>query len=138
MALALGRLGIGAGIWLAPRAALRTLGFRDLDAVSLTMARIAASRDLVLGAWQLGSLSGRSGLLRASAAGAVADAGDTLAFALALGAGPTQRRAACRGLLGAAPAAIAGAWVAAKLARGAHGRPRSTRPFHPLIFAYVT
>ncbi len=107
--LALGRLVIGAGIWLAPGLAAKALGFGSLDATALALGRIAASRDLVLGAWQLSALNDRQDLRRASLAVAVADGGDALTFAL------TARGAGMRGLAGAVPATIAGAWLVRRL-----------------------
>ena len=108
--LATGRLAIGTALWLAPDACARALGFGRLDRRALTLARIAATRDVVLGSWQLRSLGEPAELRRASAAVAVADAGDALAFAL-LFRGGDERRAAVRGLAGALPAALAGAWL---------------------------
>jgi len=110
MGLAAGRLAIGTALWLAPDACARVLGFGRLDRRALTLARIAATRDIVLGSWQLRSLGESAELRRASAAVAVADAGDALAFALLLRAGD-QRRAAVRGVAAALPAALAGAWL---------------------------
>jgi hypothetical protein len=111
--LAIGRLAIGAGLWLAPDRVARALGFSGLDHRGLALARIAATRDLVLGAWQLGSVGEAAELRRASAAVAVADAGGALAFALLLRVGD-ERRAAVRGVAGALPAALAGAWLIQK------------------------
>ena len=108
--LAAGRLAIGTALWLTPDACARALGFGRLDRRALTLARIAATRDVVLGTWQLRSLGESAELRRASAAVAVADAGDALAFALLLRAGD-ERRAAARGVAAALPAALAGAWL---------------------------
>jgi len=112
--LAAGRLALGAGLWLAPGLSLRAFGFGDASAQSVTLTRIAATRDLILGAWQLCSLSERRELHRATVAVAVADAGDTLVFALALGSTQT-RGAGLRGLPAAAPAAALGGWLATRL-----------------------
>ena len=114
--LAAGRLAIGAGLWLAPRLSLRALGFADADERALAVARIGATRDLLLGAWQLRSLGDRDELLRATRAVAVVDTGDALAFALAL----RDPRARPMGAIGAGlagPAAAAGAWLASSLSR---------------------
>lgn len=116
IALATGRLAIGAGIWLAPGLAAKALGFDSIDAKALALGRIAASRDLVLGAWQLSSLDDSESLRRASLAVALVDAGDALAFALAA-AGGEARAAGFRGLAGAVPATIAGAWLVSRLGR---------------------
>jgi hypothetical protein len=113
--LAAGRLAIGAGLWLAPGVSTRLLGFEDLDSRALVLARLAATRDLIIGGWQLASIDDPARLRSASAAAANADAGDALAFALALRADDLQsRRAGVRGLAAAVPAAIANAVVAAR------------------------
>ncbi len=105
---------IGAGLWLVPRPSHRALGFRDPDERMVAISRIAATRDLALGAWQLASLSDRDSLRRALATVAAVDAGDALTFALAL-RGDTTREAGLRGLPAAAGAALAGAWLASRL-----------------------
>lgn len=112
--LAVGRLAIGAGLWLAPRRSLRALGYADADGRALAVARIGATRDLVLGVWQLRSLGDRRELARATRAVAVADAGDALAFALVL-RDPAAREMGLVGAAMAAPAAVAGAWLARQL-----------------------
>jgi hypothetical protein len=114
VALAGGRLLIGAGLWLAPRAGHRALGFRDADERMFAISRLAATRDLALGAWQLASLSDRDSLRRVSATVAAVDGADALTFALAL-RGRTTRAAGLRGLPAAAGAALAGAWLANRL-----------------------
>jgi hypothetical protein len=113
--LAGGRIAIGAGLWLAPAAAGRALGFAELDSRALALGRVAATRDLILGAWQLGSLGDRDELRRATGAVAAADAGDALAFALALRAGGEVAEAGRRGLPAALVATAAGAWLAWRL-----------------------
>ena len=116
--LGAGRLAIGAGIWLAPSLAGRALGFGSLDPPALALGRLAASRDLVLGGWQLASLGKRSSLHRSSLALALVDAGDALSFAaLILGQRDPLRSAALRGLAASLPAALAGAWLSRRLAR---------------------
>jgi hypothetical protein len=116
-ALAAGRLAIGAGIWLAPGLSARALGFDPLDHKGLALGRIAATRDLVMGAWLLAALDDRDSLRRAAAATAIADAGDALTFALLLGGRGELRGAGLRGLAGAVPAAAAGLWLTRRLGR---------------------
>jgi hypothetical protein len=111
--LGVGRVAIGLGLWLAPRLSARALGFDEADAATLVVARIAATRDLVLGAWQLSSLDDREQLAKASLAAAVCDGGDTIAFALAL-RDPATRTAGIRGVALAAAATLAGAWLATR------------------------
>lgn len=112
--LAGGRLAIGAGIWLAPKPTLNALGLGELDGVALTMARIAATRDLALGAWMATAARDRPALAGPTAAVAACDAGDTLAFALlALRGGYVG--AGLRGIAAAGPATAAGAWLLSRV-----------------------
>lgn len=113
--LAAGRLAIGAGLWLAPGPASKALGFGSLDPKALALGRIAASRDLVLGFWQLRSLGSVEELRRASLAVAAADAGDALTFVLAAATGAEAGEAGVRGAAGAIPAAAAGFWLVRSL-----------------------
>jgi hypothetical protein len=121
VALAGGRLAIGAGLWVGPRFTLRALGFSEPDTQGVAVARIAGTRDLVLGAWQLSTLGDRDRLARATVAVAACDAGDVVTFGLLLGT--DERRAALRGLAGALPATLLGVGLARALRRsGARGR----------------
>jgi hypothetical protein len=106
-------MAIGLGLLFAPEPSLRALGFSDPSPATRTVARIAGVRDFVLGGVTLSALDDGERLLRATAANAVADAGDAAAFALALGEG--ERDAGLRGLAAALPAALAGIWVARRL-----------------------
>lgn len=109
IALGAGRVAIGVGLWLAPRRSATALGFGEIDGPALTLGRIAATRDLVLGVWQLRASDDPRRLRAAALATATADAGDALAFTLALRSDEAAlRRAGIRGLAVAAPAAIAG------------------------------
>lgn len=114
--LGCGRIAIGVGLWLAPGVAARALGFGELDSRALALGRIAATRDLVLGTWQLSALGDRDRLAHATAAVAACDAGDTLTFALAMRSGGEAREAGLRGVVGAALATASGAWLARRLA----------------------
>lgn len=115
IALGCGRLAIGGALWLVPGPALGALGFGTGEARSLALARIAATRDLVLGVRQLRSLDDREALRRASLAVTASDLGDALVFALALRSDPELRTAASRGLAGALPASVAGIWLLRRL-----------------------
>ena len=112
--LAAGRIAIGAGIWAAPTAAWRALGLGAPDPRALAVGRLAASRDLVLGAWQLAALGDRRQLRRVTAAVAAVDGADALAFALAA-RDPETRGAGVRGLAAALPATVVGALLANRL-----------------------
>jgi hypothetical protein len=117
-ALATGRAAIGAAIWIAPERALGALGFHRAGrhGEGLTLARIAATRDLVLGVWQATALRDRARLRRATVAVTASDAGDALAFAMLARQGEHSGLAAT-GLATALSATLVGAWVAARLRR---------------------
>jgi hypothetical protein len=113
--LAAGRAAIGAGIWLAPERTFEALGFevrsRSPSGPGLAMARLAATRDLILAVAALRALDDPARLRDVSLAGAAADAGDAVAFGLALARRDGIDRAATRGVLAALAATAAGSWV---------------------------
>jgi hypothetical protein len=113
--LAGGRLAIGAALWLVPDFALRALGFSKTDDRLIAVARIAGTRDLVLGAWQASVISDRERLARATVAVAACDGGDSLAFAALLRS--KERRAGLRGVAMAVPATAVGLALAGSLRR---------------------
>ncbi len=113
LASAAGRVGIGLGMLAAPELTLRLLGFDDASPATVTVARIAGVRDLVLGVVTLRSIDDPDRLRRASLANAAADGGDSASFAIALRSG--ERTAGIRGLSAAVPATLAGLWVAWRL-----------------------
>jgi hypothetical protein len=113
LASGIGRVAIGVGTLVAPEPALRLLGFAEVSPATAVASRIAGIRDLVLGVVTLAVLEDRARLRAASLANAAADAGDMLAFALALGGG--ERTAGARGLAAALPATVAGLWTAWRL-----------------------
>jgi hypothetical protein len=113
--LAGGRLAIGTALWMAPRFALGALGFSKPDDQAIAVARIAGTRDLVLGAWQATVLGDRDRLGRATVAVAACDGGDALAFAAL--ARTEEKRAAWRGIAMAVPATLIGGALAASLRR---------------------
>lgn len=109
-----GRIAIGVGLALAPRQALRALGFPDPSAATIAVSRLAGGRDVVVGALILAALDDPRRLREASLAAAAVDAGDTLTFASSL-EDDELRQAALRGLAAAVPATLAGIWVASRL-----------------------
>jgi hypothetical protein len=113
LASGIGRVAIGVAMLAAPEPALRLLGFVEVSPATAAVGRIAGIRDLVLGAVTLAGLEDRARLRAATLANATADAGDTVAFALALGDG--ERTAGARGLAAALPATVAGLWTAWRL-----------------------
>ena len=110
---AAGRMAIGIGLLALPEPSLRALGFSDVSPSTIAVARVAGIRDLVLGGVTLAALEDRERLRGATVANATADAGDTMAFALAARAG--ERAAGLRGVAAALPATLAGIWVARRL-----------------------
>jgi hypothetical protein len=113
LASGLARAAIGVGMLAAPQQSLRALGLTEVSAATVMVSRIAGIRDLVLGAATLTALGDRDRLRAATLASAVADAGDTFAFGVALGT--SERTAGARGIAAALPAAIAGVWTAWRL-----------------------
>jgi hypothetical protein len=109
VASGLGRVAIGLGLLAAPEHAARALGFEQVNTATVAVSRIAGVRDFVLGISTLAALDDRDRLRAATLANAAADAGDTLAFAAALGT--SERRAAALGLGAALPATVAGVWA---------------------------
>jgi len=109
---ALGRVGIGVGLIVVPRAALSALGFSEHTASTVAASRLAGVRDIVLGVTTLSVLDDPARLRAANLANAGADAGDALTFAMALRDGETA--AGSRGLAAAIPAAVFGLWAAAR------------------------
>ena len=114
VASGLGRVAFGIAMLAAPEWAARALGFKAVGPATVTVTRIAGGRDLVLGAVTLAALDDRDRLRSATLANAAADAGDTLAFGIALGT--AERAAGLRGFAVSLPAAIAGVWTAWRLA----------------------
>lgn len=108
-----GRIAFGVGMLGAPEWALRALGFTDASPATVAVTRLAGVRDLVLGLVTVAALDDRDRLRRATVANAVADAGDTLAFGMALRT--PERDAGLRGLAAALPAASVGIWTAWRL-----------------------
>ena len=113
LASGLGRVVIGLGLLAAPEMSARMLGFEEVNPATVTVSRVAGVRDFVLGIATLAALDDRDRLRAATLANAAADAGDTLAFGVALGT--SERRAAVLGLTAALPAAFAGIWTSWRL-----------------------
>ena len=112
---ALGRIAIGTGLAIAPARALGALGFDDVSPTTVTVARIAGGRDIVLGAVTLLAVDDPDRLRAASLANAAVDGGDAATFAAALAMGDELRTGAVRGLAAAVPATLASLWVARRL-----------------------
>jgi hypothetical protein len=93
------------------------LGFEEPRAQALAIARIAGTRDLILGFRQAAAAGDRERLRQETLAVAACDAGDFLAFGLLLLGGET--RAGIRGVAGAGPATLAGLALARSLGRAA-------------------
>lgn len=126
LALAGGRLAIGAGIWAAPDRALAALGFDASRPAIRTLGRITATRDLATGLLALSARGEPAGARRVVLLNAAIDAGDALAFGLALtGRDPALRRAGAVGAPAALAACVAGLALAQRL--DAAGREAESR-----------
>jgi hypothetical protein len=115
LAIAAGRIAIGAGAALATRPDLKLLGFPEPDPASLALARMAGARDLALGLLTLAARDDRRALRAATLASAAVDAGDAVTFGLAAGH-PGTRRAGVGGIAMGSAATVAGAWAWRRLA----------------------
>ena len=113
--LAAGRIAIGAGIWAAPSLAAKGLGMRPWDGEALAVARLAATRDLILGVWLAAELRDGGRPLAPAAALTACDAGDALTFALLATEGDGNLAAGLRGLAAAGPATALGVWFAGRI-----------------------
>jgi hypothetical protein len=114
-ALAAGRIAIGVGIWAAPGLTAKALGMKRFDGEALTLARLAATRDVILGAWLGAELREGGKPLAPAAALTACDAGDALAFALLAGQGGDSVGAGARGFAAAGPATALGAWLVSRI-----------------------
>jgi hypothetical protein len=116
MALAAGRLALGAAIWAAPRPALATLGFDPDEPQVRTLGRLTGTRDIATGALAVAALRDARETRRVALLNAAIDAGDAAAFALALREhGPAAGRGATVGASAALAASLAGALLATRL-----------------------
>jgi hypothetical protein len=113
--LAAGRVAIGAGIWMAPGLAAKALGMKPFDGEALALARLAATRDVILGVWLGAELRDGGSPLAPAVALTACDAGDALAFALLAARGGDDLQAGVRGLAAAGPATAIGAWLTARV-----------------------
>lgn len=115
VALAGGRIAIGAAFWAAPGLAAKMLGMKPMDGEALAVSRLTATRDLILGVW-LGTELREGGRPLAPAVALMAcDAADTLTFALLAARGGEDLNPGLRGLAAAGPATLAGAWLVERL-----------------------
>jgi hypothetical protein len=117
LALAAGRLAVGAGALLATRPALRTIGFPEPGATGWSLAKVLGARDLAMGALTLAVRDDRAALRTLTLAATTLDGADVLAFGLAAG-DPETRRAGVAGALTAAAAVVGGLWAYHRLGRG--------------------
>ena len=115
LAVAAGRIVIGAGAFFATRRALSVLGFEQPSGAAVALARLAGGRDIALGVEALRAGSDRERLREAATIGAFVDAGDALAFATALVRRDDIDRTAALNVPIAASAVIAGIWALRRL-----------------------
>ena len=85
------------------------------DGEALALARLAATRDLLLGAWLATELKDGGKPLAPAVALTACDAGDALTFALLAGRGGDDVKPGLQGLAAAGPATALGAWLVSRL-----------------------
>ena len=118
LALAGGRFALGAAIWAAPDRALGALGFDPSRPAIRALGRLAGTRDLATGALALEAHGRPSAVRRALLLNAAIDAGDALAFGLALRSGERDvRRAGAVGAPSALVACLAGLGLARHISK---------------------
>ena len=105
------RFGIGASVWIAPRAAMRVLGFEPDNGQVLALARLGGTRDLALGAIAIATRADPTTATAVARVNASVDGFDALAFAIALVRREGIDRAAVMGASSASIAAAIGAWL---------------------------
>jgi hypothetical protein len=113
--IGLGRVGIGIAFLADPVTSVRVLGVDSASAKRMTfLARMTAGRDIALGA---GTLAARTPQSQAGwlAAGAAADLVDAVVIGAAIGRGGLRGLPAIGIAMGAAGAAGAAFWSAARL-----------------------
>ena len=88
---------------------------RAFDGEALAVARLAATRDLILGAWLAGELRDGGDPRAPAVALTACDAGDALTFFLLAARGGGDLGPGVRGLAAAGPATALGAWLVARL-----------------------
>ncbi len=113
--LAAGRIAIGVGIWATPSLAAKGLGMKPWGSEALAVARLAATRDLLLGGWLATELKDGGKPLAPAIALTACDAGDALTFALLAARGGEDFRPGLKGLAAAGPATALGAWLVSRL-----------------------
>ena len=114
VASGLGRIAIGVGMLAAPEPALRALGFYEVTAATVAISRVAGRPRPRPRSRHAGPRYGTTADLRAATlANAAADAGDTLAFGLALGT--PERTADHAGSRPLCPRRSPGSWTAWRL-----------------------
>jgi hypothetical protein len=115
LAVAAGRIAIGAGAFFATRKALNVLGFEQPSGAAVALARLAGGRDIALGLQALRAGSDRERMREAATIGAFVDAGDAIAFAAALLSRDEIDRTAALNVPLAASAVVAGIWALRRL-----------------------
>jgi hypothetical protein len=91
---------------------MRVLGFNPADPQVITLARLAATRDLALGAVAVSTHRDAGAAATVAGLNAAVDALDAAAFAIALARRQGIDRAALLGTTSAATAAAVGVWLA--------------------------
>ena len=115
LAVAAGRVAIGAGAFFATRKALALLGFEQPGGAAVALARLAGGRDIALGLHALRAGSDPERLREAATIGAFVDGGDAIAFAAALVSRDGIDRTAAMNVPIAGSAVVAGIWALRRL-----------------------
>jgi hypothetical protein len=113
--LGLARIGIGVGVWAAPEAAARALGFDSRNPPAMVLARATGTRDIALGAVAAATATDPERAPSVALLCAGVDAGDAVAFGGAVVRREGIDPAALVGTVSALAATAFGVWLASRL-----------------------
>jgi hypothetical protein len=114
--IAVGRIAVGAGTFLATGPALRALGLgQEPAADARALGKVLGARDLAVGLLTVAARDDRAALRAMALTAATLDAADAAGFTFAA-AEPETRRGGVLGVVSAAGAALLGFWAWRRLA----------------------
>jgi Domain of unknown function (DUF4267) len=116
LAIGVGRVALGTGIFFATQPALRAMGFGATDASGEAVARLGGGRDLALGALTLAARDDREALRAALLISGACDLADAVAMGVSARR-PETREAGIGGVIAGGAAAAACLWARRRLGR---------------------
>jgi len=108
--IGVGRVAMGAGIFVATRPALRALGFGEPGPTGEAVAKLGGGRDVAIGALTLAARDDRQALRTTILIASACDVADAIALGISA-RHPETRRAGLGGIVSGGAAAAAGLWA---------------------------